>query len=194
MFVLESCNTLQNITQTLTNVKRIEFKLGSVSNVEIAGISVTGKSKITDFSILEGAKLTAAFVQKDIPMKITANVLAKNPNTGNNSTMSVPATLAQLDWNCYIDNVLVLSGDLASPVQLPSSGQEVPIPLSMNFNAYTFFGNQGYEKLVNLALTLGGVQSSISSLKIDAKPTVTTSLGNITYPQRITIVEKEYTK
>ncbi len=55
-----------------------------------------------------------------------------------------------------------------------------------------FFNEKGYNDLLNLALALGGAKSDISRLSIDAQPRVTTPLGEITYPGRITVVSKEY--
>ena len=55
-----------------------------------------------------------------------------------------------------------------------------------------FFGEKGYNDLLNLALALGGAKSDISRLAIDAQPRVSTPLGEITYPGRITVVSKEY--
>jgi hypothetical protein len=57
---------------------------------------------------------------------------------------------------------------------------------------YQFFGQQGYDKILNLALALGGVNSSPTRLKLDVHPTVSTPMGAISYPGRITVVDKEY--
>jgi len=63
----------------------------------------------------------------------------------------------------------------------------------MGLDLYNFFGNKGYDGIVNLALAIGGVQGSAARLKLDAQPTVSTPLGAITYPSRITIIDKNFT-
>jgi hypothetical protein len=55
-----------------------------------------------------------------------------------------------------------------------------------------FFKDKGYESLINLALNIGGSGGSSSRLTLFAQPTVSTSLGNIKYPEEIKIVNHEF--
>jgi hypothetical protein len=41
-------------------------------------------------------------------------------------------------------------------------------------------------------LNIGGIGGSPTRLKLDAQPTVTTPLGPISYPGRLTIIDKEF--
>ena len=91
-----------------------------------------------------------------------------------------------------IDDVETISGNISSPVSVPGSGEVTYIPLSMNIDLIEFFGNKGYENLLNLALTLGGQQGSSSKLSIYASPTVSSPMGDIKYPGEIKIVEQSF--
>jgi hypothetical protein len=63
----------------------------------------------------------------------------------------------------------------------------------MNLDLVKFFQNKGYEDLVNLALAIGGNKGSSSNLTLYARPTVSTSLGPIQYPEELRIVNVSFT-
>jgi hypothetical protein len=193
LIIIQSCSTIRQISQTLTDLQRLKFKLENVNGFKVAGIDVTNKKSIKDFSLTDGLKLTQAFATKKFPAEFVLNVAAQNPNDGKaGGSRQANATINHLDWNLYIDDVKTINGDIASPVEVPGTGQTKIIPLMMGLDLYEFFGNQGYEKVINLALNIGGVGGSPTRLKLDAKPTVTTPLGPISYPGRLTIVDKEF--
>ena len=116
-----------------------------------------------------------------------------NPDTGaGGSSGSSPVTLSGLAWTLLIDSTETISGDLASPVAVPGRGQRVTIPLRMNLDLYKFFGQRGYEGLLNLAMGIGGSSPNLSRVQLRAKPTIQTSMGPVTYPGTITIVDSEF--
>jgi len=192
VIIIQSCGTIKQISQTLADLKRLQFKLENVNGFKVAGINVTNKKSINDFSMMDGLKLTQAFATKKFPAEFVLNVAAKNPNDGKSSPRQTNATLTSLDWDMYIDDVKTINGNIASPVEIPGTGQSTIIPLAMGLDLYDFFGRQGYDKVINLALNIGGVGGSPSRLKLDAQPTVTTPLGPISYPGRLTIIDKEF--
>src|ERR1041384_6612073 len=66
---------------TLTNLKRLQFKLGSVNNFNAAGVNISSFSSFSQIGILDIANLTANISQGRLPVGFTLNLLAKNPNT-----------------------------------------------------------------------------------------------------------------
>ena len=78
-------------------------------------------------------------------------------------------------------------------MEIPGTGQATTIPIRLSLDLYEFFGNKGYDELVGLALAIGGRSGSPSRLTLDAQPRVTTPFGEIVYPGRITIVDREFT-
>ncbi len=187
-----SCNTLNQIKQSMVNLKRCEFRLKNVNNFQLNSINLSNKKSINDFSISDGLKLTNAFAKKSFPAHFILNVEANNPNDGTGGTKQSSATLTSFDWTLYIDDVPTISGNIAEPIVIPGTGQSAIIPLDISLDLYEFFGKQGYDRVINLALALGGANSSPSKITLDARPTINTSLGPISYPGRIKIVEKTW--
>ena len=192
LIIIQSCSQIQRITQQLENLKRLQFKLDNVSGFRLAGIDISNKRSINDVSLMDGLKLTQAFATKSFPADFILNVAAKNPNDGKGGSQQTMATLKSLDWTMYIDDVRTIDGNINHSIDIPGTGQTSNIPLGVSLDLYKFLGSQGYNKVINLAMNLGGVGGSPSRLKLDAQPTVETPMGPITYPGRITIVDKEF--
>jgi len=186
------CSSLSKITQSLTNLQRLQFKLENVNGFNLAGINLSNKSEVSDFSITDGLKLGQAFANKSFPSRFILNVAAKNPNDGTGGSQQMGATLTSFDWQLYIDDVPTISGNIAKPIEIPGVGQSTIIPVAIEIDLFKFFNDKGYDGLLNLALALGGVEGSAARLKLDAKPTVQTSIGPITYPGRITVIDKKF--
>lgn len=193
VFGVYGCNTLKQMANTLANLQKIQFKLDNISNFSLAGINLSGKKAISDFSPLtDGLKLVNAFKSGSFPAEFILNVAAKNPNDGKGGTQQTLATMTAFDWKLYIDDVETISGGINNAVTIPGTGQSTVFPLTMSLDLYKFFKSRSYEGVANLALALGGANSSPAKLKLDAKPTIKTSFGNISYPGRITIIDKEF--
>ena len=62
----------------------------------------------------------------------------------------------------------------------------------MSIDLFEFFGDKGYQSIIDLALSIGGINNNVSRLALDAQPRVSTPFGDIVYPGRITIVDREF--
>lgn len=184
-----SCNVVREIQQAVTNLSRCKFKLVNVSDFTLAGVPVAGKS---GFTIMEGATLAGAFARDALPASFTVNVAAMNPNDGTSGTAKSTATLTSFAWTLQIDNTTTINGDIASPITIPGTGHTTTIPLRMSLDLVKFFKDKGYNSVINLALALGGANSSPSRLTLKAKPTINTDFGPISYPNEIDIVDREF--
>lgn len=193
VFIFNSCSSLKQITQSLTNLERLQFKLDDVDNFRLSGISINNKKSVSDFSITDGLSLANNYRQKKLPAEFIINVAAKNPNDGSGKSTATTATLTALDWKLYIDDKETIAGNIDKPIEIPGTGQSTIIPLKISLDLYKFFGEKGYDDLIQLAMAIGGVNGSASRLKIDARPTVSTPLGPISYPGRINIIDKQFT-
>lgn len=187
-----ACSTIRDITNTLSSISRLQFKLGAVNNFRLAGVDISRISDPSRLSIGDGIALGRAFANKSLVASFTLNVDAKNPNTGANGTRQTMVTLNDLDWRLLIDDKSTISGRLGRPFDIPGGGQTVPVPLDMTLDLYSFFADKGYDGLLNLAMAIGGQQGSAARIKLDAMPSVGTPFGAITYPGRIVIVDKEF--
>lgn len=183
------CATLQQLGSAITNISRCSFKLDHIGDFQVAGISLSGKSKL---GFADGARAVAAFAKGELPTQFTLFVAAKNPNDGTGGSTKTTATLTSFAWNLRLDDTPTIAGDIAEPISIPGTGQDAMIPLRMNLDLYAFFKDKGYEKILDLALALGGANGSASRVTLRAKPTIKTNLGPVTYPGEIDIIDKEF--
>jgi hypothetical protein len=192
ILIFATCNVVKDISKMITNVQRCQFKLENVNDFRLSGIQLSKFSKLSDFNLLDGAKLLNSFRTKKFPAEFVLNVAAINPNDGTGGSPKTNSTLTSFAWTLILDNVTTIKGNIANSIEIPGTGQKSIIPLNINLDLYEFFANKGYESIVNLALALGGVNSSPSRITLRAKPTISTSLGNISYPGEIDIIDKEF--
>lgn len=186
------CQSLMNIADAITNLERIKFKLDGVSNFRLMGIDIANKRSVNDFNLVDAANFADAMLSKTMMADFIVNVAAHNPNDGSGKTTSTVATLTSFDWKLYIDDSEVLAGDIASPIKIPGTGQTTIFPLGVRVDLMRFFGKQNLDNLLTLALALGGAEGSAARLTLDARPTIQTPFGAITYPGRIKIVNTEF--
>ena len=189
LFVTSSCS----VYQTMVNLSRLKFKLGGVNNFTIGGVNISNKKSLQDFNPLEVVNLTAAITSGKLPASFTLNVEAKNPNDGTGGYPKTDATLKAFPWRLEIDNTETISGNIGTPVTVPGTGEIANIPLTMNIDLIEFFGNKGFDNLLNLALSLGGQQGSSSRLSLFATPTVSSPIGDIKYPGELKIIDQSFT-
>ncbi len=183
----------REITRALTDLKNLQFKLRDVDNFRLAGITLADKKSIKDFSLSDGLALTRAITSETAPAEFTVNVIARNPNDGQAGRQSAQLTITSLDYRLLIDGRQTISGDIEKPIYIPGSKEETVFPLKMKLDLLQFFSDKGKDGILNLALALGGVEGSASRISIDMRPTVKSSLlGEIRYPGRLLIVDKEF--
>lgn len=188
-FILYQCS----IYQTMTNLSRLQFKVGNINGFKVNNIDMTNKSSLKDFSPTDVLTLTSSFSQGKLPVSFVLNVDAKNPNDGTGGYARTDATLKSFKWRLFIDDTETISGDIDSPVTVPGTGEVTKIPLRINIDLFQFFKNQGFDKIINLALTLGGKNSTTSKITLYATPTVSTIFGDIKYPGELKIIDTQFT-
>ena len=187
----QGCALFQNIS----SMKEVQFRIGSVSEVSIGGVNVRGKSKVTDFSVSETIALANRVASKSLPLSLTVNIEARNPNESvqvNGISMNGIATLRTMEWRLLIDGVPTISGVIQGPITLPAGGETVMIPITTEFNLFSVFEERGYAGMAKLAFSLADPGSTDISLTIDAKPNIETFMGPMNYPERILIFKKEF--
>ena len=185
--LLASCG----VYNSLMNLSKLKFKLGNVNNFKVAGILIDNKTKLSDFGTMDIVSLTSRVMSGDFPVSFTVNVLAQNPNNSSESNIS-DISLESFPWTLYINDKKTISGNISNPVKVPAIENTTAIPLEMSLDLKEFFAGDGLNELINLALNLGGAKGSPSNLKIIAEPVLGTSLGNMSYPSPITIIDNNF--
>jgi hypothetical protein len=177
----------------LSGLRRCEFKLASVSDAKLAGIQLGEKARIGDFKpFSEGIELLQAFRNKQFDFECIVNVEVRNPNTGTEGSRKADATIKRIDYRLYIDDRVAVSGDIAQPLVVPSNGQSVIMPVSLKFDIFSVYRDKTYDEILNLVLAIAGAQGSAARLTLDIRPTIDTPLGELTYPNRIKVFNKEF--
>lgn len=193
LVAIPGCQTLKDAVSALNSFKQLQFKLGDVNGFRVAGVDATKASSPSSFNFSDAAKLLAAYNSKKLPVSFTLNVLAKNPNDGKSATKATDLFIKKLAWTLSIDDRTTINGVVNDRLRIPGTGQTTTIPMTMELDLLKFFGDKGYEDVLNLALAIGGVSGSSSRLKLGARVTVETPLGDVTYPDELTIVNAQFT-
>jgi hypothetical protein len=194
ILTITSCQFIKDVATTVNNVQRLKYKINNVSNFTMGGMDISNKKTVSDFSVTDGLKLAMALKNGQLPTTFTINVDAMNPNNGQNNTTQIAATIASLPWDLYIDNKLIVSGNINKEISIPGTGSSVTIPLQINTDLVQLYKNEGVDKIMNFALALGGKNKSTSNIKIVTQPSVRTAIGVIQYPSKITIVDKTWSE
>jgi hypothetical protein len=192
LLAFESCAALSDMASVLANLQRLKFKIGSVRNFRLLGLDISGKSKLSEFNALDAFRLLESYRTQKLPVDFVVDVLAVNPNDGTGGSRKTSSTLTGLECRLLIDDKPTIVGNIDEPVEIPGTGQESVIPIRLSLDLLEFFGDKRYEDLVAMALAIGGKSGSAARLSLDAQPTVSTPLGPITYPGRVTIISTEF--
>lgn len=178
---LLSCRQLKE----MANFAKCEFRLKSVENIQLAGFNVQQKKSLTDFSVLDAAKLMGAVAQNNFPLQFTLNVDVKNPNP-------VQASLNKLDWILLIDGIQMVQGTTQNKLQIAPNGGVANYPLLFNINLRDVLKEKTGQSLINFGLNMAGAGNQPTRITLRAKPYV--SIGNfqLAYPGYFDI-KTEYT-
>lgn len=183
-------NTGCTAIDAISNISRLQFKLGSINNFSLAGVNLSNKNSIGDFSVSDVLNLTQGFANNNLPARFTLNVLAKNPNTPGGSQNTTSA-VTRMDWKLLVDNKQTISGVMDSEIIVPGTGQTANIPIAMTLDLMDFFNNLGYEGVIKLALALGGVSGSPARVTLKAIPAMKV-FGVFFSGQEVTIVDTQF--
>jgi len=190
--LFESCATLGQLGAALANLRRLKFRLSDVTDFALLGIRFSRIGSISDFNAMDALRLVQGFATKRFPAEFVLNIEAQNPNDGTGGSRQTVSTLTSLESRLLIDGVTTVTGNIDRALEIPGTGQSSIIPLRMSIDLYEFFGNKGYEGVLNLALALGGMKRDTSRVALDAQPRVSTPIGEIVYPGRLTIISHEF--
>lgn len=177
---ISGCATLQQIAA----LRQVAFALDGVANGRLAGVEIGRLRNASNLSALDIGRITVAMARRDVPLDFIVNVRATNP-----SENGTTASLVKLAWTLLLDDKETISGEVDSVVTLPP-GQPTTMPLRMRLNLAEFVDGPA-DDLVNLALSVAGLDADPTRITLRALPTVDTPIGPIRYPAPITIVNRD---
>jgi LEA14-like dessication related protein len=175
MLVIASCAQIQQ----LTNLVSCQFRVSTVDNVNLAGVNVEKIKSYSDLNLSDGIKLLGAAAQGTLPLSLTVNVEAKNPN-------AQMAALNKLDWILLIDDVQMATGSTTQRVEVPPNGTGI-FPIQVTSDLAQVLKGQSAQNIVNFGLNLAGYGSRPTRITVKAKPTILIGSTAIMYPGYINI-------
>ena len=193
LFVITSALVISgctSISDTITNAQRLQWKLGSVSGMNVSGVDVSKVSSFSSINPLDLVKLTSAVGTGKLPVNFTLNLLAKNPE-GEGGSKNSSDLIKSVEWRLLIDNKETINGVVSGPITVPGVGQTSTIPVGISLDILQFFQNEGLQSLAGMLLGIGGKSGSPARLSLKIRPTIDTFIGPIT-PGEITVIDKEF--
>ncbi len=140
---LPSCSIL-NQGKELKTFADCEFTVGTVKVVNIAGIDVSGFSKISDLSINDYAKLVQEAFSKEIDSRLEIEIIALNNHDKR-------AYISGVDWELYLKDNLYSKGVISKPVEvLPH--QQSSFVVETNINLYQIIHSKSLMELLSIII------------------------------------------
>ncbi|MBP9191312.1 MAG: hypothetical protein KBF96_02050 [Ignavibacteria bacterium] len=186
---LYSCS---GVKDAVTNAQRLQFKLGSVDNFNMAGVNISKIKSLNDVNLIDGAVLLAAFAGGSMPASFDVNLIAKNPDTYPGGSKESSSLIKSVSWRLLIDGQEMVGGEVDKNIIIPGVGQSVTIPIPVKLDLAKLMSDGGYEKIMNLALAIGGKSGSSSRLTLKIRPVADIFMGEIFSPGEIDVINKEF--
>ncbi len=173
------CQTLREVAA----LKDVRFAIDRVTEADLAGIPLEQLRDRQRLSVNQMLQLSQAVNAGELPLDFTLHVTAENPPDN-----AVQARLVKLDWTLFLNEQETIAGVFDSPTVLPP-GEPRDVAIPVRVDLVRFFG-RNVRDLVDLSLAVAGAEGYEADLKLEAQPTVQTTIGPIRYPQSITIARK----
>jgi hypothetical protein len=181
-----------DVIKTFENLARLKYRIDSATDYRVQGINVQDKKSLKDFNAVEMLKITAGFVKGTLPLTFNLNIEAKNPNDGSTGYAQTDITLSSFPYKLILNGKEIARGNIEKPVYVPGKGSSVIIPLKIEFDIVKSFKEKSLDDILLLLLQAGGANGSTSNIKLRVQPSLGTPIGNIKYPEEITIVDKTF--
>lgn len=176
LIAMTSCKQLQE----LTNLAKCDFKLKTIDNIQLAGVNVQQFQNLNQLNIMDVAKLTTAYMSKNLPLSFNLNVDARNPNPSK-------AAVTALDWILEIDNIEMTRGVLNKRFEIAPNGGVTMIPMVLNFDLLKVLSGKSKDAALNFAFNLSGAGNTPTRITLKARPTVMVGSIPLQYPGYISI-------
>lgn len=173
LLMCASCSLLQNFlgqAQAIANLANCEYTLTNVNNVSVAGVNL---KKITNGQVgaTDVIKLTAALVNKSLPLSMDVNVKVKNPT-------NYDARLANMDWALDIEKQQIASG-LVNQNRNIGAKSTTTVPLAVGTDVYSLFSKNGIESVKKFA---GSFKNDGTSSKVALRIRPHVTIANMDMP------------
>ncbi len=138
-----SCSIL-NQAKELKTFAECDFNVGNVRVINIAGVDVSGFTKISDLSVNDYATLVQQAFSKEIDSKIEIEVIATNNH-------DKKAYISGMDWEFYLKESLYSNGVISKPVEILPR-QHISFVVETNINLYQIIHSKSLMELLAIVI------------------------------------------
>jgi len=177
LLIAASCQQLKQ----MANFTRCQFRMSTVQNTTLAGVNVQQIQRLSDMNLLQAGRITAAYASGNMPLTMTLNVEAQNPN-------DATAAMNRMEWILLIEGKEIVTGVLNDRVAIAPDGGTATIPVQISADLRQLMAKNSMDENINLGLGLAGAGGRPSpKLALKIKPSL--MIGNFTvpYPGYITL-------
>lgn len=192
LLLVTSCASVRQMANSLMSLRDMQFRIDRVENMRVVGVDISRLRSLSDVSAMDAIRLLDAYRSKRLTATFTVYVEARNPNDGGGGSAPADLTLRELPWQLYIDGKPTISGAVRKEIPIPGGQTSAPFPLEIEVDLTKVITDRGYEELMSLALSIGGVNSEPTKVMVEATPVVGTPFGIWKSPSPIRIVNTEF--
>ena len=100
--------------------------------------------------------------------------------------------IIKFPWRLFLNDKEIAVGNISNPVFVPGQGESVIVPIKVQIDIMKLIKEKSFEHMIALLQRLGGIHGTTANIKLLVKPSLGTSIGNIEYPDEITIADKSF--
>ena len=177
--MLSACDVVNSLSG-MYNFAKCDFRLNSVDNVRLAGVNVQNVTNPSALSVMDAARITAAYATNQLPLSFNLNVEVRNPN-------KEKAVMNGMEWILLIDNIEMTRGNLNQRIEVMPNNQSAMMPLTLSFDLKKVLSGKSADAVTNFGMNLAGQGNKPSRIALKAKPSMLVGGISIPYPDYITI-------
>lgn len=178
--LISSCSILDQAGEMKTFAKCL-FRLRDVQEVYLAGVDMQNVQSMNDLNFTEAGKISMAALSGKMPLDFTLNVEVQNPN-------NQAASMNEMYWELFIDNIEITRGNISRKVSIPPGGTAI-MPVGVQVDLFEVLSGESANAVMNFGMNLSGSGGTPSRIKLKIKPTIYIGMTQIKYPGFFTIQE-----
>ncbi len=165
----------------MANFTKCQFRMSTVQNTNLAGVNVQQIQSLSDLNLLQAGKITAAYASGTMPLTMTLNVEAQNPN-------DATAAMNRMEWILLIDGKEIVTGILNDRVTVAPGGGTTTIPVQIKADLRKIMAKNSMQENIDIGMGLAGTGNKPSpKLSMKIKPSIMIGNRTIPYPGYITL-------
>lgn len=152
-----------------------EFRVRAVEEASLNGLDVLRLNVPADLDLARRNQIIAGYVNKQLPLRARVQLTAYNPG------LEV-VNLSGFDYTVFVDGRPLGKSRQLADLELPA-GDSVRVPVTFEFNTYSYLGEDAMPALRNFALGFGDTRRRRITLVI--RPLLRAGRGRLSRASRI---------